>query len=85
MEKIIKTIDIANTVFVDENKASSTLSNTEKVLLIRQIFDLINSEVSNMNEGKLKVQGLGNFIIRNVPNADSSGITRRVVFKGKEN
>lgn len=84
MDKIIKTSEIAQKVFLKENFNQLKLSNTEKVKLIRDIFDFLNMEISNQQEGKVKVQGLGNFVIRNVATLTGSVTTRRVVFKGKE-
>ena len=84
MEKIVKTLDIATELFSKEGLSELKLSNKGKVELLRELFDLINKEVGSVVEGKVKIQGLGNFVIRDVRSIQTKKIVRRVVFKGRE-
>lgn len=84
MEKTIKTLEICKEVFSMDIYKNLKLSNVQKINLIRTIFKSINNELDVVNEGKLKVQGLGNFIVRNVIVAGETDTVRRIVFKGSQ-
>jgi hypothetical protein len=84
MEKIVTTLELTNKLFATESLIKLKLSNKEKVNLLRDAFNLINQEIQETTEGKVKIQGLGNFVIRNVQSTESEATIRRVVFKGKE-
>jgi hypothetical protein len=85
MEKIVTTLQMANKLFAEERLNNLKLSNKEKVNLLRDAFNLINNEIQEVTEGKVKIQGLGNFVIRNVQSTETNITIRRIVFKGKEN
>lgn len=82
MEKIIKTVDMIDEIFDFESFTNLKLSNVQKVNLIRKVFKVICNEVDAVERGKLKIQGLGNFIVKNVKMEPSGDIIRRVVFVG---
>jgi len=79
----MKPHEIANKIKSENPEKLEMISDKTITYLIRKTFQEISSIVQNTNEGVVKIQGLGNFNIKQVEiNKDEEKIiVKRVFFK----
>lgn len=79
----IRVVDLVERARASNPKVFGDISDKKVAGLARLVMQQLNQDVSELAEGSLKVQGFGNFVVRQVDKKGDTGDTviRRVVFR----